>query len=153
MLRLGPGQGRPGSQARRDGRRSPGLPPGLPGWTAGMRRLGPNRAPLGPVKEDKISKFSSVFGRFSDKVGPRSLPNGLPLPSFRIGHKNYNLYVGFWPVSGRTWPRDPFQRVGLEKWCRNHPQLTSKNVGAPPLLLTRAKRSKSGSFGNDPTST
>ena len=27
---------------------------------------------------------------------------------------------GFWPVSGRTWPRDPFQRVGLEKWCRTH---------------------------------
>jgi hypothetical protein len=30
---------------------------------------------------------------------------------------------------------------------------SSNNVGSPPLLPTRAKRSKSGSFGDDPTST
>ncbi len=45
------------------------------------------------------------------------------LPSFRINDTNYNFDFGFWPVSGRTWPRDPFKLVGLEEWCRNHPQL------------------------------
>ncbi len=45
------------------------------------------------------------------------------LPSFRIGNQNYNFNFGFWPVSGRTWPRDPFNRVGLEKWYINHPTL------------------------------
>jgi hypothetical protein len=34
---------------------------------------------------------------------------------------------GFWTISGRTWPRDPFKRVGLEKWCRNHPKLTQES--------------------------
>ncbi len=29
----------------------------------------------------------------------------------------------FGRLSRRTWPRDPFQRVGLEKWCRTHTQL------------------------------
>ncbi len=53
---------------------------------------------------------------------PGTLVN-LNLPSFRIGNTNYNFNFGFWPVSGRTWSRDPFNRVGLEKWCRNHPQL------------------------------
>ena len=37
------------------------------------------------------------------------------LPSLRIGNRNYNFNFVFWPVSGRTWPRDPFNRVGLEK--------------------------------------
>ncbi len=44
--------------------------------------------------------------------------------SFRIGNEICNFSFVFWPVSGRTWPRDPFHRVGLEKWCRTHPQLT-----------------------------
>ncbi len=48
------------------------------------------------------------------------------LPSFRIGNKRYNFYLGFWPVSGRTWPRDPFKRAGLEKWCRTHPKLAQE---------------------------
>ena len=47
----------------------------------------------------------------------------LNLPSSRIGNKNYNFSFGVWPVSGRTWPRDPFNRVGLEKSCRTHSEL------------------------------
>ena len=35
---------------------------------------------------------------------------------------------GFWPVSGRTWPRDPFQRVGLEKWCRTNPKILCRRI-------------------------
>ncbi len=53
------------------------------------------------------------------------------LPSFRIGNNKYNLNFVFWPVSGRTWPRDPLKRVGLEKWCRNHPQLTPETICKP----------------------
>ncbi len=63
------------------------------------------------------------------------LKKQLNLPLFRIGHQNYNLYLWFWQVSGRTWPRDPFQRVGLEKRCRTHPKLApetnSKAVSWP----------------------
>ena len=33
------------------------------------------------------------------------------------------IFIGFGTVSGRNWPRDPFQRVGLNKWCRTHPKL------------------------------
>ena len=36
---------------------------------------------------------------------------------------------GFWWVLGGTWPRDPFQRVGLEKWCRTHPKLDPETIG------------------------
>ena len=45
------------------------------------------------------------------------------LLSFRIGNNNYNFSFGLWPVSDRTWSRDPFKRVGLEKLCRTHPKL------------------------------
>ncbi len=45
------------------------------------------------------------------------------LPSFRIANQNYNLNFGNWPICGRTWPRDPFQRVRLEIWCRTQPKL------------------------------
>ena len=51
------------------------------------------------------------------------LPELRILPSLRIGNRNYNFNFVFWPVSGRTWPRDPFNQVGLEKWCRNQPKL------------------------------
>ncbi len=42
-------------------------------------------------------------------------PRALYSPSFRVGNNNYNFNCVFWPVSGRTWPRDPFKRVGLGK--------------------------------------
>ncbi len=51
----------------------------------------------------------------------------LHLPSLKMNNKNYNLYCGFWPVSGRPWPRDPFQRVGLKKWCRTHTKVAPEN--------------------------
>ena len=57
------------------------------------------------------------------------------LPSFRIGHQNYNFSFGFWPVSGRTWPRDPLKRVGLEKRCINHPKLMSIYLHKNPLPI------------------
>jgi hypothetical protein len=60
----------------------------------------------------------------------------------RPGRKNCDF--GFWPVSGRTWPRDPFHRVGLEKWCINHPTLAqrtnSKAVSHNSNLKCAAKR-------------
>ncbi len=70
-------------------------------------------------------------GRF--RQGPANNPN---LPSLRIGDQNLYIFVfGFWPDSGRTWPRDPLQRVGLEKWCRTHPrsapETNSKAVSRP----------------------
>ena len=38
-------------------------------------------------------------------------------------------------VSGRIWPRDPFQRVGLDKWCRTHPkfapEINSEAISGP----------------------
>ncbi len=33
------------------------------------------------------------------------------------------FFASFDPVSDRTWPRDPFQRVGLERRCGTHPKL------------------------------
>ncbi len=47
----------------------------------------------------------------------------LYLLSFRIDNTNYNFYLGFRPITGRTWPRDPFKQVGLGKWYTNHPKL------------------------------
>ncbi len=45
------------------------------------------------------------------------------------------MLFAFWQVSGRTWPRDPFQRVCLDKWWRTHPKLApetnSKAVASP----------------------
>ncbi len=39
-------------------------------------------------------------------------------------NKHYNLSFGlFRSFSGRAWPRDPFQRVKLDKWCRTHLEL------------------------------
>ncbi len=28
------------------------------------------------------------------------------------------IYIWFWQVSGRNWPRDPLQRIGLQRWGR-----------------------------------
>ncbi len=44
------------------------------------------------------------------------------LPSLSIGNQNHNFYLVLGWFPGRTWPRDPFQRVGLEKCCRTHPK-------------------------------
>ena len=41
-----------------------------------------------------------------------------------VCNKNYNFIFSFWPISGRTWPRDPVKQVGLGKWYTNHPKLT-----------------------------
>ncbi len=52
-------------------------------------------------------------------------------------NKQYNLSFGlFRPLSGQTWPRDPLQRVWLEKWCcRAHlklaPETNSKAMSWP----------------------
>ncbi len=51
--------------------------------------------------------------------GPHRLPN-LGRTYGRI------LDFCFWdlgPLSGQTWPQDPFNRVQLEIWCRTHPKL------------------------------
>ncbi len=48
----------------------------------------------------------------------------LYLQSIMPRNKNYNLSFGlFRSFPGRTWPRDPFQRVRLKKWCRTHLKL------------------------------
>ncbi len=67
---------------------------------------------------------STLFFR-RERVGDHSgaLQLLLAVPWFRIGNQNYNCYSVFWPVSGRTWPRDPLQRIGLDKLCRKHPEL------------------------------
>ena len=45
----------------------------------------------------------------------------------------------FKQISGRSWPRDPFKRVGPEKWCRTHPKLAqetnSKAASSPFSVL------------------
>ncbi len=37
------------------------------------------------------------------------------------------IILGFWTISGQTWPRDPSKRVGLDKLCRTHPKLPPEN--------------------------
>ncbi len=38
----------------------------------------------------------------------------------------YAFVFGFGPNSGRTWPRDPFQRVRLEKRCKTQPKIAAE---------------------------
>ncbi len=73
------------------------------------------------VDEAPTSSAQRVRPLPHGRTPPRLSQN---LPSLRIGNENYNFNFGFWPVSGRTWPRGPFNRVGLEKWCRNQPKVT-----------------------------
>jgi hypothetical protein len=97
----------------------------------------PIRPLLGPVSTPDRTRRSPMFGRFPTKLGcqdtgidPVKLTtqcermfSTVDLLSFTLGNKNYSLIWGFWQISGRTWPRDPFQRVGIEKRCRTHPKL------------------------------
>ena len=45
------------------------------------------------------------------------------VPELLMRNGEYNCLFGFWPVSGRTWPRDPFPRVGFAKMVQNAPKI------------------------------
>ncbi len=101
------------------------------------------RNQIGPVCPGIFGLVSSASGA---DWGPKSAISWRILGSFRgpfsylrlVTHFRF-LIVGMdekmvtkWPYN---WPRDPFQRVGLEKWCRTHPKLApetnSKAVWLP----------------------
>jgi hypothetical protein len=99
-------------------------------------------------------KFWVVLGRFPAKLGPKTPPDGSPrtgwlhLPWFSKGNTHFFFNFGFWQVSGRTRPRDPFQRVGLAKKVQNA-QKISPRTGWLHLLAVLIRNSNMHlNFGN-----
>jgi hypothetical protein len=116
-----PGPARPGQV-----RASPCPAPPVPAWPG---PAGPARLGKVPMLDQNPRRILAGYRPLSGQTwtGPAGTDPcksvRVPLPSFRIGNINDDAYFGFWQVSARTWPRDPFQRVGLEKGCRTHPKL------------------------------
>ena len=82
------------------------------------------------------------MGAFWTIFRARPVGTGLGAKFGRIPAKNQMkiimLILGFRPVCCRTWPRDPFQRVGLEQWCRTHPKFapeTHSKAGPSSFLV------------------
>ena len=80
------------------------------------------------------SSFSADFRGVSSFLGPEGLP---PL-CCRKGTNPYGFVLG---------------KPSILRGPQNQETSINKSSPPPPLLPTRAKRSKSGSFGGDPTST
>ena len=122
-------------------------------------------------------------GEAIDNTGDQRSPNPAraprPVGSSRLVHKNdpeaHHLlflktfgrcFLSVWSIFGQSWAQEPPR---LEKCYINQRKLTLEmhhllflKVGPgfrrflgskPPLVTMRTKRSKSGSFGDDPTST
>ncbi len=88
-------------------------------WTAGAMPL---PKPTGCVRPGHGPRPELQFGPRPGPLVPTvllSLIVLLVLPR----NNNYDLSFVFRSFSGRAWPRDPLQRVRLEKWCRTHPKL------------------------------
>ncbi len=77
-------------------------------WSIGCRRSHSRERP--PAADRPCDPRRLRAATVTLDLAARNLP-----PFTIIGNRNPNFYLGFWPVSGRTWPRDPFQRGGLEK--------------------------------------
>jgi hypothetical protein len=77
-----------------------------------------------------------------------SLPSSLEYEKYKL------FFCVLDRVSGQTWPRDPFQRAWLQKWCRTHshlaPDTISKAIRDHVLVRTHNKIIKNMSLSEGP---